>query len=288
LGVTWYNDFTPNSEPIPTGLNKLSYINVNPSMGLRTPQEIAQWASNAPGSVWVIGGEVNVGSNDFITPILYVDVFDYYFENIKTADPTARVTGPSILNWDFTCTGCGGYQSGQSWFTDFIDQYAATHDGASPPADIWAIDVYPLTWGDLPMTDWNIVINQIVNFRSYLSTQVPGHATTPIYINEVASHWGFNGLEFIDGKTSIPSGQSYTDDFLWDEMEHYLSTLMDWLKQSGPALYIERWFLYATYVDISESAANGYAGIVLFDGYFDGANLNQLGRLYRDYAIGVR
>jgi hypothetical protein len=289
LGVTWYLDFTPITAPVPAGLNKVSYIGVKPSTGLRTPQEIAQWAANAPGSVWVIGGEVNVGTNDYITPSAYVDVFDYYYEHIKAADPTARISGPSILNWEFTCSGCGGgFQSGQSWFTAFINQYAATHDGASPPADIWAIDVYPLTWLSLPMTDWNIVINQILDFRTYLSTQVPGHATTPIYINEVASHWGFSRLEWIDGKTSIPTGWSYTDDFLWDEMELYLITLLDWLKESGPSLYIERWFLYATHVNISESAAIGYAGIELFDGYFAGANMNRLGLLYRDYATGVK
>jgi len=289
LGVTWYNDFAPVTAPVPEGLNKLSYINVKPSSGLRTPEQIAQWAANAPGSVWAIGGEVNVRTNDFIEPALYVSVFDYYYEHIKIADPTARIAGPSILNWEFTCTGCGGgYMSGKSWFTEFIDEYSAAHDGASPPADIWSIDVYPLTWTSLPMTDWNIVVNQIQGFRAYLSTQLPDHATTPIYINEVASHWGFDRLEFVDGEISIPAGWSYTDDFLWDEMEQYMINLFDWLKLFGPSLNIERWFLYATYVDISKSAANGYAGIELFDGYFSGAVLNRLGLLYRDYATGVR
>ena len=285
LGVTWYNDFTPVTSPVPEGLNKLSYIDVKQSSSLVTPDKIALWAANAPGSVWVIGGEVNV---NFIEPAAYVSVFDYYYHHIKTADPTARISGPSILNWEFTCTGCGGYQSGRSWFTEFIDEYSAAHDGESPPADIWAIDVYPLTWDSLPTTDWNIVVNQIQGFRTYLSTEVPGHATTPIYINEIASHWGFSSLVFIDGKTSIPAGWSYVDDFLWSEMEQYMVSIFDWLKLFGPSLNIERWFLYATHVDISKSVVNGYAGIELFDGYFAGANLNRLGLLYRDYATGVR
>ena len=215
-------------------------------------------------------------------------IFDYYYEHIKAADPTAKISGPSFLNWDFTCIACPGYQSGQDWFTSFIDAYAIAHDGASPPADIWAIDTYPLNWASLPMTDWNIVVNQIQGFRNYLSTQVPGHATTPIFINEVASHWGFSGLELINGEVSIPAGQSFTDDFLWDEMEQYLINLLDWLKANGPSLYIDRWFLYATHVDITQTVKNWYAGIELFDGFHAEANLNQLGRLYRDYATGVR
>ncbi|NQW21555.1 MAG: hypothetical protein HQ477_12685 [Chloroflexi bacterium] len=288
LGVDWYIDYSPVSKPIPVGKHKISFIEVTPSKGLYSPKEIETWATNSPGAVWTIGGEVNVRTNDFILPVDYVGVFDYYYEQIKAVDPTAKISGPSILNWDFTCRGCGGYQSGQDWFTSFIDAYSVAHDGASPPADIWAIDAYPLDWITLPMTDWNIVANQIQGYRSYLSNSVPGHATTPIYVNEVASHWGFSGLEFIDGEISIPAGQSFTEDFLWDEMEQYLINLFDWLKDNGPSLNVERWFLYATHVDLPTTVRSSYAGIELFDGFHAGANLNRLGLLYRDYAMGVR
>ena len=49
----------------------------------------------------------------------------YYYTEIKSVVSTARITGPAILNWDFTCIGCGGCQSGQSWMNGLVNRYGS-------------------------------------------------------------------------------------------------------------------------------------------------------------------
>ena len=58
----------------------------------------------APGYYWYIFGEAN--RYGFITPDRFAPVFHYYAGAIIAADPTAKIVGTSILNWDFTCLGC--------------------------------------------------------------------------------------------------------------------------------------------------------------------------------------
>lgn len=288
LGVEWYIDYSPDPSTAPNGTKKLPFISVKPGKDRLTPTEIATFTSAAPGSPWYIGGEPNVPQQDGITPEAYAVEFDYYATEIRASDPTAKIMGPSILNWDFTCTGCTGFQSGESWMRQFVDTYIFTHAGEVPPVDIWAIDAYPLTWDVLPMTNWQIVTDQLAGFRQYLRDEVPGHADTPIWLTEVASHWGFNGFRIVDGKLTIPEGQTYENSFLWDEEISYMDGIIGWLKVNAAAQNIERWFFYEDWADISKTAAGGYAGIQFFESGDDGAALNQLGQVYRDHALGLR
>ena len=288
LGVDWYIDYTPDTRTAPPGSIKVPFVSVKPGKTRLTPDEIATFTSAAPGSTWYIGGEPNVAQQDGISPEAYVDEFDYYVAEIRAADPTAKIMGPSILNWDFTCSGCPGFTSGETWMRQFVDTYIFTHGGNPPPVDVWAIDTYPLTWDNLPMTNWPLVRDQLIGFREYLSDEVPGHANTPIWVTEVASHWGFSGLEFPDGKITIPAGQNFQDDFLWDEMAGYMDGIITWLRDNSDTQNIERWFFYNDWTDISQAAEFGYAGIHFFESGDNGAALNQLGQLYHDYATGQR
>lgn len=262
-------------------------------------ETIAQNAMAVPGSVWYIGGEPNPRG---ISPADFVVEFDYYVNAIKSADPTARITSASILNWDFTCVGCFGFKSGESWMREFIDIYQETHDGALPPVDIWAIDVYPLTWDQdqVPMTNWPTVVKQIEGFRNYLDTELL-RPSDPIWVTEIASHWAYDAW-ILDSKglPTLPSKEAGTDcdvvqcldwdaDYRWDAMEDYMTSILDWLRLNGPGMRIEKWFFFIDYVDVRvQSAIDGYAGIYLFENDQIGAPLNLLGQLYRDYATGQR
>jgi hypothetical protein len=260
------------------------FVSVKPGRVRLTPSEIAGFTAAAPGSTWYIGGEPNVPQQDGISPTAYVAELDYYANEIRAADPTAKIMGPSILNWNFTCTGCGGFQSGESWMREFVDAYAFAHGGASPPIDVWAIDTYPLTWDALPMTNWEIVRDQIIGFRQFLSTEVPGHANTPIWITEIASHWAYSAWEIRDGQISVPIGLP----FQWQAMGHYMDGILNWLEDNAEAQQIDKWFFFIDWIDIEISAADGYAGIHFFESEEDGAALNQLGQIYRDHALGLR
>jgi len=290
LGVDWYIDYTSSAIP---GKDKLIYLRLLSGDTRMSPADIASRAEAAPGSVWYLGGEPNIGHVGVgygITPAEYVLEFDYYRAEIKGADPTALITGPSVLNWSFTCSGGCSFQSGESWMTQFIDLYRASHGGAPPAVDIWAIDSYPLTWDSVPMVNWQIVADQLSGFRGYLIEDVPEHANTPIWLTEVASHWGYSKLGFNgEGSLIVPTDLDPIDDYEWDAMEGYLVGLLDWLRENGPALKIEKWFFYRAYVNPAVQVTfDAYAGLYFFEGSGEGAALNQLGQVYRDYALGLR
>lgn len=126
MGVDWYIDYSNTPGNI-SGKNKVIYQRIWSGDTRLTETNIANIAASAPGSVWYLGGEPNVIHGGFvISPVEYMQEFDYYSNAIRTSDPSAKIMGPSILNWSFTCTGCSGFQSGQDWMTEFIDLYRAS------------------------------------------------------------------------------------------------------------------------------------------------------------------
>jgi hypothetical protein len=288
LGVDWYIDYNPDTRTAPPGTNKVPFVSVKPGKPRLTSTEITTFTSAAPGSTWYIGGEPNVPQQDGISPQAYADELDYYSTQIRAADPTAKIMGPSILNWDFTCTGCGGFQSGESWMREFVDSYAITHAGSPPPIDIWAIDAYPLTWFNLPMTNWQLVRDQLIGYRQYLRDEVPGQADAPIWVTEISSHWAFDGFTVVNEKLTIPDGQDFQADFMWDEVSVYMEGILGWLQDNAVKQNIDRWFFYKDWVDISSTASEGYAGIHFFESGASDAALNPLGQVYHDFATGQR
>jgi len=288
LGVQWLIDFDSDPANRPPGVRKVPFIQVSPTLGRLSPERLVELTASSPGSVWYIGGEPNVIQQGNMSPEAFVSEFDYYSTAIRTADPTALITSPSILNWDFTCSDCGGFTSGEVWMRGFIDAYAAAHGGRTPDVDIWTIDTYPLTWDSVPMTDWQIVRDQLLGFRNFLSSEVPGHAESPIWVTEIASHWGYDAWVIQDGLLTIPSEQDYLADFLWDDIAGYMNGILGWLQANGSDLNIERWFFFKGYVDLQAPKLDGYAGVHFFSDDSSSAQPNQLGKLYREYATGMR
>ena len=263
--------------------------------------------SAPPGSHWYVGGEPNKTAT---TGASFADVFHHYYTNIKAADLTARVTGPSILNWDFTCVGCGlytvagcegvaewGYRCGKVWLQEFISSYE-TAFGEKPPVDAWAIDVYPIDWSNTPNNDpdqpgWYaaegvsakhsyIATRQLERMRLYLDEN--GYEGTPIWITEIAIHVGYDGWTWVsfDPPKLDPVGVYH-----WDRMSDYLLEVLDWLEANAASHKIERWFFFTTYRDIVDVSSDGYMGTTFFDGPAEGSSLNCLGEAYRARVLGL-
>jgi hypothetical protein len=206
---------------------------------------------------------------------------------IKASDPSAMIVGPSILNWHFTCQGCNGFTSGATWMGQFFDEYEDVHGlGARPPIDVYAIDLYPLTWtGALPMTNWVVLKDDLLAYRAWLNSK--GLSNRPIWVTEVASHWAYSAwIKDANDNLTIPSHLDWDRDYNWAAMETFIYNLFDWLRRNGDAQNIRRWFLFITYTNIRTSG--DYAGIYLFETDKVGAPLNRLGQLYRDMALGLR
>ncbi len=306
LGVSWYLNYTRDMSQVEPGYGKMPYIAVDrkngpfePGQGLLSENEIANIVGQAPvGSVWYVGAEPNLTGR--ATPTEYAIVYLYYYENIKAADPFAKVSGPSILNWDYTCSRSGDcdYTPGINWMSDFFGAYQTLTGGSLPPVDIWTIDVYPIdfvnipnqdpskpvTYEDGPRTHWYVAQRQIEKFRAFLDAN--GYGDTPIWITEIAVHLGFNGWKFDTSRAGNPIIPSPFATYHWDLMADYMNDALDWFETNSASMSIERWFWFVTWRDIYQPF-DGYMGIILFDSPEEGAGLNCLGDLYRARSLGL-
>lgn len=282
LQMSWYIDYDIDPSSAPPGSTKVPYIPV--ILGNRIPEGVlTDIARNSPGEYWYIGGEPNTRG---ISGTAFVPEFDYYVGIIKSADPTAKIVSASILNWDFTCTGCGGFQSGHSWLQEFITAYQNAHDGVLPPIDVWAIDAYPLTWDKVPMVDWFTVVQQIQGLRNFLDFEL-FRFSDPIWITEAGTHWAYDAWEIgPTGDLTIPSHLDWVDDYRWDAVTKYTESLIRWLLINSQSLKIEKWFFFRDWIDPAthEGADANYSGLYLFESKDLDSPLNPVGQLYFDYA----
>jgi hypothetical protein len=270
-------DFSIGTNNIPSGMTKLLYIrDITPV----PVSAINASAAAAPGSIWYVLGEPNVhGTNPADVVVALHDTY----AAIKAADPTAKITSPSLLNFDFTCVGCGGYQSGRSWLGSFITEYSTLYGGA-PPVDYWAIDVYPIIWNELPTTRADIVIDQISTLRAYLDGY-PALVSAPIIVTELGLHWGFTGLTFND---PVCSGSYPTGEYQTDAVIDYLKEIFLWLEDNSSTKNISSWYLFSTYRNLTACHADAGYGLTLFE--TNGANpkLSPVGQFYYNWIRGAR
>jgi len=310
LGITWYLNFDSQMDEVPNGFHKVPFIQIpadesvwssinnstftNSSelqisnLGFFTATELKQMSIETPGSHWYVFGEPNRYS--YITPEKYMYYFHYMVEALKDGDPSAKIVGPSMLNWDFTCIGCGGaslcegvgvvygYRCGKNWFEDFVDIYKNVH-GIFPPIDIFATDIYPLDWLNSPNNESHasIAIEQVKSIRGYLNDS--GHyKDTPIWITELGVHLGYDSYSF-DGTQIVPVGN-----FRWTSLSAFQDVITQWLVENANTYNVQKWFLYVTY--LSHYNEGGYMGIRLFDGPGTNSELNCLGVQYREASKG--
>jgi hypothetical protein len=314
LGVHWYLNYSEFMSGVPSGYKKMPHIKVNnqksrlltvnaqgaigPGPGLLTVDQIARSVGQAPPeSVWYVGAEPNRGAR--AQPNDYAWAYRYYYQNIKAIDPSAKVSGPSIQNWDYTCSLSGDcdYQPGIVWMNEFFAAYQQL-TGGLPPVDVWTIDVYPLDFRNLPnqnpskpvfyendqRTHSYVAQRQIEKFRTFLNAN--GYSDTPIWITEIAVHLGFNGWIFDTSRPGNPIIPSPFAIYHWDFMANYMHETLDWLEDNSASMRIERWFWFVTWADIYRPS-DGYMGITLFDSPVQGASLNCLGELYRARSLDL-
>ena len=314
LGVKWYLDFGLHESQVPAGAEYVPYISVPgvqavwasgqaesvasltddqaTALGFSNPSIVRQAAKQAPGSYWYMFGEPN--RRGYITGTKFVPVFHYYMTQIREADPTAKIIGPSMLNWDWTCFELCVYPQGAAWLQEFIGAYETKY-GEKPPVDAWAIDLYPIDWKNTPNNDPNpaiqptwkgqkvlhseIVTDQLQGMRQYLDSA--GYATTPIWVTEIAIHVGYDTWKFVTATQLAPVGSYH-----WDNMGNYMVQVLDWLETNGAANKIEKWFFFTPWKDIVNVGGDGYMGTILFSPPGGvGASLNCLGELYRSRAL---
>jgi hypothetical protein len=273
LNHDWYLSFS-NTTPI--GKQKMIYVGLSTTK--LPPSKIASIAAAQPGAHWYVYGEPNVHKHVDGS----IEDLKYYYDEIKLADPTAILMSPSMLNWDFTCIGCGGYTSGQAWMTELVTTYQSLY-GTLPPWDVWSMDIYPIDWSNFPNTGVQpftqefIPETQITRYRDYIDS-LPGRSGDPIVITELGIHWGYEQALFNEpGCSHAKPGGNYRADV----MIEYFDRAFTWLEQNAVSKNIERWMTFITYSPLTACTIDPYTGISLFDGPNIGANLTEVGQWYK-------
>ena len=282
LGVRWFITYDSSSAAaaLPPGAVLVQYV----PLGSAEPPaaNLTVQVEAAPGSYWLLGNEPNVtGSAGELTGAAYARAFHDATVTIKQADPTAMIVAPNLLNFDFTCTACPGYTSGHAWLDSFLAAYAADYGGL-PPVDVWAIHTYPLDFNNFPQANASLVEDQLQEFRTYLDA-VPGLTGAPIWDTELGTHWGYEGLQWRNDSSGVTKAYP-TGAFRTDLLLGYMQQVIGWLQANGPALQINRWFLFASHVATPEPWETVYGGIDLLDGDGPNAQLTPFGQLYRQLA----
>ena len=163
-----------------------------------------------------------------------------------------------------------------------------TQYGVEPPIDIWAIDVYPLDWWNLPTVDHQLAIDQVNGLRQYLDSV--GQQNKPIWITELGLHWGWDAMLFSIDEGYDSSCDPYpqpTGTYQTAQVIGYLDAVFDWLDANTASKKIEKWFLLSTYENVITCNSGSYAGITFFDGPGVGANLTDVGQFFRDRVLGI-
>ena len=279
LGLRWYASFDHDADVVPSGANKVMVVSTRvlaPEPGLR------ESARKRPGSYWVIGREPNVPGGDPRGPMQYAEALQYYHRIIKDADPTAKLVGPNVLNWDVTCQACPGFDLGRQWTEAFRGAYRQLA-GVEPPIDVWGIQTADLNWEQLPMVNWQPLGDQLAALRTYLDA-VPAHRGKPIWVTEFAIVWGYERVDWNqqpDGSwRAYPSGQ-YRADLLAAALQGYLG----WLEANAERLGIDRWLVYGSYPPPDPFMAE-YAGLRLLSTPAGAAT--STGSVVRDASARIR
>ena len=124
--------------------------------------------------------------------------------------------------------------------------------------------------------------------RAWITANVPAPSGKPIWITEVGSHWAYKSWQVKDGTLTIGASLDWEADFLSDDIERCMTSLINWLRTNSASLNIERWLFFAAYINLREHiTSDACAGLYLFQ-TGDAAAPNRLGQLYRDYALGRR
>tara|TARA_B100000029_G_scaffold112856_1_gene105024 strand:- start:959 stop:1930 length:972 start_codon:yes stop_codon:yes gene_type:complete len=302
-------NFTYNSNQIIPGANKVLFVTTKSTSNLIPEEEIKSIIDNGYiRGYWYIGGEPNVPLT-YVAPEVYTDIFHYYYTTIKGFDPQATIIGPSILNFDFQCFGCGGYTTGENWINQFINSYERKYS-IKPPLDVLAIDIYPIDWQHTPNQDPNqlayykgefvthsdIAIDQIKQYRNFLST-IPEYQSSPIWVTEIALHVAFDGWDWVNKQTGnscttneeILNGECKikpVGNYNWVFMADYLIQVLNWLETKEDAYNINKWFFFHTWQDVYDPrSAGGYMGLTFYKSGNTSAELTCLGEIYKAYSL---
>lgn len=183
VGVGWYLDWARSAKPYrPGGIEYAQMVRVRRGQPVPDLETIADIARQMPGSLWLIGNEMDVIWQDNSTPEQYATAYHDVYAAMKQADPASRVA-------------IGGVSQPTPLRLQYLDRVLAAYRneyGGDMPIDVWNVHNFILQekhgdWGvDIPPgiaadsgqlysidDDDNLAIfkQQIVDFRRWMAAR---------------------------------------------------------------------------------------------------------------------
>jgi hypothetical protein len=155
LGAGWYFSFTESMPSAPNAAEFVSLVSirqmktadgqylptyaVNPPM---TDARLGQLVTSRPGSLWILGNEVDRGPNPGeieggqgdTFPDIYAEAYHEVYNFIKQKDPTAQVAVSALVE----------VTPGRLQYLDLMWQAYQDAYGAEMPVDVWNFHLYML------------------------------------------------------------------------------------------------------------------------------------------------
>jgi hypothetical protein len=154
LGAGWYFSFTESMPPAPNLAEYVPLISIRqnksngvylPSFSVNPPMtdyRLGQLVDDRPGSLWVLGNEVDRGPNPGQTqggqgdtfPEIYAEGYHEVYNFIKERDPNAQIAVSALVQ----------VTPGRLQYLDIMwDTYQSIY-GAEMPVDVWNLHLYVL------------------------------------------------------------------------------------------------------------------------------------------------
>gem|GEM_PF-3446642 len=227
-----------------------------------TDAQIQQWASAAKAADpnhtiwWAMNNEPNDRGQSNTPAASFAPLYLKYHKNLRLGDPTCKIMGPGLLDWQFTNTSC--YQTGKAWYEEFRNTWAANPECVAysqgvngtdyPPQDAFCIHSYDLR----RPADWHWCRDDMAACHNDLQTY-PETRGLKIWNTEYGDLTALTATQAAD----------------------MMSGLTLWMREQP---WMERWFLFYTHDD----RYSGFYRLNLFD---DAGNITQLGKAYRDTSL---
>jgi len=262
-----------------------------------TQGTIIKAAQTNPGSLWLLGNEVERASQDEMLPESYAQAYHELYHWIKAADPTAQIANAGLVQptplrlqyldivWDTYQTLYGQEMPVDVWNThNFILSERYNEYGAGIPAGVRAYEGIILA-SDMDHINMDIFKQQIRDFRAWMKDH--GQQDKPLIVSEYGVlYW--HCVEWSKTEQSTCVQNLYDADlvrnFMLDSFDFFLNTKDCALGYvADECRLVQQWMWYALNND-SPSNFNPYTYLYSHDK----GTLSDLGIAFQEYVSANR
>lgn len=217
LGLGWVYAWDVVERP-PQGVEFVQLVNVEPAGPMQGWDVVVRTARANPGSLWILGNEVDVPDQNGMWPEQYAAVYHELYTVLKLADPTCRIAIGSVAMWT---------PSRQRYMERVLTEYQRLH-GTALPVDVWNVHAYTIPEASIgapvgvlgysleqtQQLDVEEFVRRLIALRLWLEQQ--GYGATPLMVSEYGVLWPASDAEIVE----------------------YMQATGAWLESSG---LVQRW-----------------------------------------------